>query len=187
MNIKRRNNVGRKGETTGYVPMSFEEFYTRKLEAMRVELKDIIYGAIPYVVSETYACKRCAGRLKLHMDGKIYCLMCQPLPTHWSKQQKERVAQIMEQYPDPDAARSEWNPPRKETRDVDVSFGMHVEEARNARGWSCEQLAEMIQKSAGGHISPATLRMIERGNNICSQYVREQLIRVLGLREGALI
>jgi hypothetical protein len=83
-----------KGITTGYVLMSFEEFYTRKLEALKVELKDIIYGAIPFITSQEYACKKCFKRLKLHADGKMSCLMCDPLPTNWSKETRACVSQI---------------------------------------------------------------------------------------------
>ncbi len=181
--------MGRKGETTGYVPSSFEEFYTRKLEALQVRLKNIIYGGLPYVTNEQYACKVCKGRLKVHIDGRIYCLKCRQMPGYWTQAIKDRIEAIMQAYPDVEECAQEWRKSRPQHQPQDrtpeaVAFGARIEEARLAKGWSHEQLAEKIIKNARGHLSPATIRMIEKGSDHCSQCVREQLIKVLGLREG---
>ncbi len=132
--------MGRKGETTGYVPPSFEEFYTRKLEALQVMLKGIIRSGTPYVVyDERYACKVCHGRIKLYTDGLIFCLVCGQMPSNWSQDCKDHVAQIMQRYPYVDECAQEWRRslPQPQPRDRSpeaVAFGGQIEEARLARG-----------------------------------------------------
>jgi ribosome-binding protein aMBF1 (putative translation factor) len=159
---------------------------------LKVQIKDAIRYGVPYVVSEQYACKKCCKRIMLRWDVKIYCLSCGQMPAHWNHLLKEQIGRIMASYPDPQQCEQEWRQslPAKQAQDRSteaVAFGGQVEEARIAKGWSHEQLASMIIKNGRGHLSPATLKMIEKGSNHCSQYVREQLIRVLGLREGAIV
>jgi DNA-binding XRE family transcriptional regulator len=177
--------MGRRGGTTSYAPMTFEEFYTRQLDTLKVALKDIIRAGLPFVTSPEYACKKCARRLKLYTDGQTFCLMCDPLPAYWSKETRARVTTILEGYPDRSHLRQEWHPtPREQSQGATaecVAFGAHVEEARQQRGMTQEQLASKIFKRDATNISLATVRMIEKGQQNCSPLVREQLVAVLGL------
>ena len=119
--------MGRKGETTSYAPPSFEEFYTRKLEALKVQLKSVIYDGLPYTTSEQYACKVCHGRIKLHMDGRIFCLTC-ALPTTWRPAIRDRIEAIMQEYPNAEQCAQEWRRSRPQPKPQDrtpeaVAFG----------------------------------------------------------------
>jgi ribosome-binding protein aMBF1 (putative translation factor) len=185
-----------RGDPGGYRPPSFDEFYQRKLDAIKVELKGVLYGDTPFVVGPEYACKKCQCRLKLHtQEGGWYCLQCAKWPSyaprHWSKEMRAKVEAIMQGYPDLEACAKEWKPPKKEPSRVlsteTVAFGARVEEARLARGWSQEELAAKIFKKGGENISVATINMVEKGHQNCSPHVREQLLEVLGLKEGVVV
>lgn len=191
--------MGRRGETTSYTNASFEEVYTKKLDAIKVELKSVIYGGLPFVVSQEYACKKCAGRIKLHADGRIYCLMCEPLPANWSKQQKERVYEILRNYPDIDECAQEWEakqikpyvPPQEprmpkapeEKAEIDEErreFGHRLKAARKDAGMTIESLAKKIKKANGGSMSYSSIQMYESGATYPPENIMAQLVNELG-------
>ena len=190
----------RRGETMTY-RTSFDEFYASKLEALKVQLKGALYSDTPFVVGPEYACKICAGRLKLHSQfGNWYCLRCalQPGATspRWSKATKAKIEAIMQSYPDPEQCMAELpfsqgkstipQPPREPKANDSVAFGARVEEARQALEMSQEELAAKIFKKDGENISRSTINMVERGHQNCSLHIREQLEEILGLKEGVI-
>jgi hypothetical protein len=184
----------KRDQTTSYTKTSFDEFYQRKLEALKVQLKGIIYD-IPFVVSQEFACWHCGSRIKLHTNGHILCLMCEPLPLHWSKEMQERVCDVLRGYPDINESVEAWRKslpePEPEPRPRDlasksIGFGARVEEARQALGWTSSELASKIFRKDGGNIAASTVGMIEKGQG-CSAFVREQLEKVLGLQEGVAV
>src|SRR5437868_13404045 len=87
---------------------SFDVFYTRKLDALKIELKAVIRMGIPYTVGATYACVLCQGRIFLHTcEGQIRCMLCQ-MPTLWPRDVQTRVTTILQSYPSLEAAHVEW-------------------------------------------------------------------------------
>src|SRR2546430_2174356 len=89
-----------------------ESFYTRKLEALVIELKAVIKGDVPYVVGSEYACRLCSGRIKLHTQGQILCMKCcmppELMPPLWSKDTKRCVFRILIKYPNLEECKVEW-------------------------------------------------------------------------------
>src|SRR6267143_211276 len=86
---------------------SFDDFYRRKLDMLNIKLKNVIKGSIPFVVGPEYACGMCHRRIKLHIDGRIYCLSCQR-PWGLSKAQNDVVVEIMRGYPKLEECADEW-------------------------------------------------------------------------------
>jgi ribosome-binding protein aMBF1 (putative translation factor) len=172
-----------------------DELYSKKLEALVVELKSIMYGDIPFATSADYACKFCQGRIKLHThDGKWYCLRCALRPgaiaPRWSKVTREHVEAIMAGYPE-EVVRITTKITRQERityhdRTIEnVAFGARIEEARQALGWTQEELALRILKKHGKQpVAISTIHSIERGIHHPSEHLREQLEVVLGLKEA---
>jgi ribosome-binding protein aMBF1 (putative translation factor) len=172
-----------------------DEQYSKDLETLVIELKSIMYGDIPFATSADYACKICAGRIKLHTpDGKWYCLRCVlrsgAVAPRWTKQTRERVAEIMSQYPEEPAAILREVARRQTYRDraiADVAFGARVEEARQALGWSQEELSlKVMKKRTNTPVAISTIHSIERGIHHPSEHLREQLENILGLK-GAMV
>src|SRR5260370_1424323 len=170
--------MGRRGETVSYTTHSFEEIYSKKLDAIKVQIKDIIYN--PFVVGPEYACKKCSCRLRLHtQEGGWYCLRCILQPganaPRWSKATRAQVAEIMTDYPDEQQCYSEWEskqikpyvPPQeprmpKAPEDQErVEFGKRLKEARKARGLTIGQLASQIRKVNGASMSFSSIQMYE--------------------------
>src|SRR4051812_33429844 len=110
-NVKWRNNVGRKGETTSYVPMGFEEFYTRKLNEFCARLRSIVFDTV-YIVGQERQC-RCGCRIMVRQCGyeQDRCVRCVPIRSRDSK----AMALMIKEYPDPKVCAKEWRPPKKET------------------------------------------------------------------------
>jgi hypothetical protein len=144
-------------------PLSPDEIYTRQLEALVLQLKLLLCIGTPFVTSADYACKVCQGRIKLHQDERWYCLRCVLQPgaasPRWTEATRERIVEIMAGYPE--EAVENLVPPKNHKarmtyhdRSVEkVAFGARVEEARQARGWSQEELAAKIMKKDGNPIS----------------------------------
>jgi ribosome-binding protein aMBF1 (putative translation factor) len=114
--------MGRKGETVSYSPPSFEECYSKKLNELKVQLKGVLYGDTPFVVSQEYACKKeisreperkCSGRVHIHTQaGKWLCLLCAlrlgGQAPRWSKETRAKIEEIMQGYPDQQQCLEEW-------------------------------------------------------------------------------
>lgn len=171
----------------------FADFYTRKLEALKIQLKEIIKGDTPYVTDENYACKVCAGRVKLHAQGRMYCLCCD-MPTTWTKAFTARVVEIMMGYPDVDECAKEWEAlqntptPREVSfariagKQGDIELGKRIREARETKGWSREDLAKQVFKPFfQGSIAPSSIQAYENGNANPSKHVLEQIKQLLEL------
>lgn len=170
----------------------FADFYTRKLEALLKDLKDIIKGDTPYITDEKYACKICAGRVKLHAQGRMYCLCCD-MPATWTKPFTARVVEIMMGYPDVDECAEEWRalqhaPTPHElsfariVKQGDIELGRRIRAARIARGWSREDLASRVFKPFfQGTVAPSTIMAYENASSNPSEHVLDQLKQILGL------
>ncbi len=162
--------------------VTIEEVFSRKLEALCAQIRDIIYYGTVYTVSSEYCCKLCKCRILVRGNERIYCVRCQPVP-FWGEAMSASVAQLLQQYPTLQECQTESRPSQpKDIPPENVAFGVRIEEARIKLGMSREDLASQIKKDNGDHLAAPTIRAIERGQS-CSQSVREQLIRVLGLRE----
>ncbi len=195
--------MGRRGETVSYTNTSFEETYSKKLDAIKVQLKGIIYGGLPFTVSQEYACKKCAGRIKLHADGRMYCMLCVLRPgaqaPNWPRATKERIVEIMAGYPDYEACYQEWEakqikpyiPPQEarmpkmpaEKQEIDqerMEFGRRLKEARKAKGLTIEQLASQIRKVNGASMSFSSVQMYESGATYPPDHILDQLVKILG-------
>jgi ribosome-binding protein aMBF1 (putative translation factor) len=171
---------------------SFESFYAKKLEALRIELNKIIVGDNPYITGDEYACFMCRGRVKVRSQCRVYCLQCQT-PLGWTKAQISIVARIMKGYPSIEESRKEWEalqqaPTPHEisfarvTKQGDIELGKRIREARITKGWSREDLAMQVFKQfCQGNIAPSSIQAYENGNANPSQHVLEQLQKLLGL------
>ncbi len=185
--------MGRRGETVSYTTHSFEETYSKKLDAIKVQIKDIIYN--PFVVGPEYACKKCSCRLRLHtQEGGWYCLACAMHPggpsPRWSKETRAQIVEIMAGYADEQKCYSEWEaryvPPQeprmpKAPEDQErVEFGKRLKEARKARGLTIEQLASQIRKVNGASMSFSSIQMYESGATYPPDHILKQLVKILG-------
>jgi hypothetical protein len=170
---------------------TFESFYARKLEALKIQLKEIIKGDLPYVTSETYACKVCASRVKLHAQGRMYCLCCD-MPTTWTKDFKARVVEVMRGYPDVDECVEEWRALQNAPSPHEVSFariakqgdpelGKRIREAREKHGWTRLELAMQIKQQNGRYLSEKAIQGYETAHGKPSEYVLKKLEKLLGL------
>ncbi len=163
-------------------PTSIEEVFSRKLEALCAQIRDVVYYGLVYTVSSEYCCKLCKCRIMVRGNERIYCPRCQEI-SFWSPKTRESVEQLMEQYPTLQECQAERRAPQaKDLTPEAVAFGARIEEARMMLGWDPEKLASQVRKTNGDHIAASTIRAIERGQS-CSKDVKEQLISVLGLRE----
>ena len=190
--------MARRGETAGY-RKNFDEFYSKKLNELKVQLKGILYGDL-FVVGAEYACKKCQGRVRLHtMEGGWYCLRCATWPSyappHWTRETRARVEEIMRGYPDYAACFDEWQAtqpkfwtppaeprvPKPEPDPGKIEFGRKLKEARLTRRLTLEELAKQISKSRGGHISGSSIQMYESGSIYPPEHIMIQLVRILGL------
>src|ERR1044071_3944703 len=149
-------------ETGKSTPMTkretFDEYYSRRLAALAVELKDIIKGDNPYATSVEYACRMCNGRIFLHtFEGAYYCMRCKAMPSSWSKELKACVDAILERYPDIEECRVEWQalqpaPMKREVsgnhvrKPANLELGARIQEARESMGWTQSDLACKIHK-----------------------------------------
>lgn len=171
---------------------TFDAFYTRKLEALKIELKAVIKGDIPYPVSATYACPTCQGRMFLHtMEGQIRCLLCQ-MPSIWPRELKTCVATILQSYPSYESAHVEWKalqkaPTHRESkgkariRGGDVELGKKIRAARKALGLTQAELAHKIYKTNGGKLTHSAIQNYELAEAKPSAHVLEQLKIVLNM------
>jgi ribosome-binding protein aMBF1 (putative translation factor) len=178
--------MGKRGEITGYTSYSIDEIYAKKLEDLCIKIRAVTYYGIVYAVSQQYCCKFCKCRIMVRGNERIYCLGCQEVP-FWNEATRTSVAQIMQSYPTLQECQEASRPHRDPTTHITtekVAYGSRVEEARLAIGWSREYLADQIVKKQGGTISPSTISGIERGMQSPSPYVREQLAKLLGLKEN---
>jgi DNA-binding XRE family transcriptional regulator len=169
----------------------FSSFYARKLEALKIELKDIIKGDVPYTTGMEYACPVCRGRIKLHSQGDIYCLRCQ-MPSVWPRELKACVTAILQRYPSLAEAEKEWqalqsahvarvltgNPTPKTG---DEQLGKRIRAARESLGWKQEDLADKIYKPNGRKLARTTIQGYETAQANPSKHVLEQLEQLLGL------
>jgi|ERR1700724_1101940 len=169
-------------------PESFDAFYTKKLEALKVELKDIIKDAIVFVVGREYACPSCQARLKWHRDGRMGCFLCN-MP-RWSQPVRIAAQSILERYPNLEECREEWEASRSKrampqlairSKKGDEALGKQIKEARQLKGWSLEDLAAQITTMRGKPLSRSGLQHYEDGWEYPSEYVLGQLKDILGL------
>lgn len=170
---------------------NFESFYSRKLEALKIELKSVIKGDVPYVASTEYACPICSGRIKVHCQGEMYCLLCE-MPHMWPKDLKACVTQILESYPSYEDHKKTWqaSPDHDNSKLSKQEIGMKIRKARLALGLNQTQLASKIFKTKGSQqtISQKAITDYELGKTQPADYIIEQLEQVLSLelrtREG---
>lgn len=168
----------------------FESFYTKKLEALVVELKAVIKGDIPYATSLEFACEKCSGRVKVHAQGEMYCLGC-AMPYWWSRELKNSVSGILESYPLYEQHKKVWagNPDHDNSKLSKQEIGMKIRKARIALGLNQTQLANKIFKEEGSEqtISQKRITDYELGKTQPAEYILEQLEQVLSveLRRGA--
>lgn len=177
---------------------SFDEFYSKKLEALAVELKAIIKGDIVYATSAERACKVCKARIKLYSQCEFYCMKCcmppDLMPATWSKELKRAVFRILQSYPSLEESHVEYEAlqqaptPHEVTfaritgKQGDIELGKRIRDARIAKGWSREDLAKQVFKQFfQGNIAPSSIQGYENGNANPSQYVLKQLKKLLGL------
>lgn len=182
---------------------SFDSFYTRKLDALKIELKEVIKGDIPYTVSATYACTSCQGRIFLHtFEGQILCMRCimptSLMPSSWSKSVKTDVFRLMTTYPSLEAAHCEFEalqsvtPPRKTKSRAktkvagdkvggDIELGKQIREARIALKLSKRELGSKIFKKDNQRLSGKSIEGYENGYVRPPEKVLEQIKRVLKL------
>lgn len=162
----------------------FESFYAKKLDALKIELKSVIKGDVPYVTSAEYACHLCSGRIKVHAQGQIYCLLCE-MPHMWSKELKASVTQILESYPRYEEHKKQWagNPTRDLNKLSRQEIGMKIRKARIALGLNQTQLANKIFKEEGSErtISQKAITDYELGKTQPAEYILEQLEQVLSV------
>lgn len=174
---------------------SFDVFYTRKLDALKIELKAIIKGDTPYTVSATYACTSCQCRLFLHtFEGHILCMRCimpaSLMPSSWPKELKRDVFRLMTLYPSLEASHVEWEAMQskelaakeKRTRTPksgDVELGGKIKEARVKLGWSKDDLARKIVKRNGKRLARSSISGYEDGWTNPPKYILEQIEKVL--------
>lgn len=162
----------------------FECFYTKKLEALKIELKEIIKGDVPYVTSAEYACHFCSGRIKVHSQGEIYCLLCK-MPHLWPKELKASVTQIMGSYPSYEEHKKVWV--GKHGGDVSKlskqERGQKIRKARLALGLNQTQLANKIFKNKDSEqkISQKAITDYELGKTQPAEYIIKQLEQVLNI------
>lgn len=173
---------------------SFDEFYTRKLEAVVIELKAVVKGDIPYATSTVYACKVCSGRIKLYSQSKNYCLFCD-VPPMWPQELRTWVTHILQSYPSYERSLDEWKamqelPPVLRTRVLsgiptpkygNAELGLKIREARVKRKLTQEMLASRIYKNNGKRLSESSIQGYETGNARPPEYVLEQLEKILHL------
>jgi len=171
---------------------TFDAFYTRKLDALKIELKAVIMGDIPYSVSEVYACTSCQGRMFLHtMEGQIRCLRCQ-MPTLWPRDLQRCVTTILERYPSLEECQEEWQalqnvPTAKEARSKariragSTGLGKQIRAARVERGYSQVELGRLLVKKNGKRLTQSAIQNYECGEAKPSAHVMEQLKQLLGL------
>src|SRR5258708_4897508 len=190
--------MGRRGETVSYTTHSFEETYSKKLDAIKVQIKDIIYN--PFVVGPEYACKKCSCRLRLHtQEGGWYCLACAMHPggpsPRWSKETRAQIVEIMAGYPDEQKCYSEWEaryvPPQEpripkapeEKKEVDkerLEFGQRLKATRKFAGLTIEQLASQVRKTNGSRMSFTSIQMYECAATYPPEHIMAQLVQILG-------
>lgn len=163
---------------------TFEDFYSKKLEALVIQLKTVIKGDAPYATSLEYACKVCSGRIKVHSQGHIYCLLCE-MPLMWSKDLKLAVSRILENYPDLEEHKQQWQdrPNYDASRLTRQEIGQKIKKARTLLGLTQQGLADMIYKQQGRQqtVSQKAITDYELGKSQPSQYILEQLEQILGL------
>lgn len=163
----------------------FESFYTKKLEALKIELKEIIKGDVPYVTSAEYACHHCSGRIKVHAQGQIYCLLCKT-PHLWSKELKALVSRILENYPSYEEYKKQWQsrPDYDHSQLTRQEIGQKIRKARSLLGLTQQGLANMIFKKEGSQqtISQKALTDYELGKSQPNKYILEQLEKVLSIQ-----
>jgi hypothetical protein len=175
---------------------SFDSFYTKKLESLKIRLKDIIMGDIPYVVGPEYACRHCGGRIFLHtFEGALSCLLCAQMPTLWSKETKRCVAEILQSYPSYEESMKEWEAgqakrptPRFNSEEEaarkrgDIELGKKIQEAREKRGWNRTELGNKIYKADGGRLTKSAIQNYETAHSKPRKYILDQLVQILELQ-----
>jgi hypothetical protein len=172
---------------------NFDEYYSKKLKDLAVELKDIIKGDNPYATSVEYACRTCQGRIFLHtFEGAYYCMRCRAMPSGWSKELKAHVDVILERYPDIEECRVEWqaSQPAPVKREVigkhvkktgNTELGTRIRDARESKGWTLTDLACKVRKKNGKMISERAIQSYETGWSYPPIYILGQLRDILGL------
>lgn len=181
-----KSNPMTRGET-------FDEFYSRKLYALIVQLKDIIKGDIPCLTGTEYACRVCSGRIKLYSQARIYCIICQE-PAMWSYELKAQVFLILQSYPSYDESMQEWQekqdmaPVRRVwgtgkpvVRTGNAELGARIREARIQCGLSREDLGRKIDSRQGGKLTGSAIKMYEIASCKPSKKVLAQLEQILGI------
>lgn len=162
----------------------FESVYTKKLEALVIQLKDILKGDIPYSTGLEFACHICSCRIKVYAQEEIYCLGCS-MPYWWTKDLKACVTHILESYPPYHEHKQQWmdshaNDRLQLTRQ---EIGHKIRKARTLLSMSQQGLANMIFKKEGSQqrISQKTITDYELGKSQPCQYIIEQLEQVLSI------
>lgn len=163
---------------------NFESFYSRKLEALNIQLKAIIKGDAPYTTSAEYACCHCSGRIKVHSQGHIYCLLCQ-MPHLWTRELKLAVSRILENYPSYEENKKEWgdNPSRDLVKEAKQGLGQKIRQARIALGLTQQGLANKIFKlhDSERNITQKSINDYEYGRTQPTKYIIGQLEQVLSI------
>jgi len=176
---------------------TFDAFYARKLDALKIELKAVIMGDIPYTVSATYACTSCQCRIFLHtFEGHILCMRCimpaSLMPSSWPDKLKREVFLIMTRYPSLEDAHVEWEAlqqvptPREKrsrarVRAGSTELGKQIRAARVERGYSQVELGRLLVKKNGSRLTQSAIQNYECGEAKPSAHVMEQLKQLLGL------
>lgn len=176
---------------------SFDSFYTKKLDALKIELKAIIKGDTPYTVSATYACTSCQCRIFLHTcEGHILCMRCimppSLMPSSWSKAMKTDVFRLMTMYPSLEASSEEWEalqsvPSPKKVRSRarvsaggDIELGKQIKEARLKLKLSKRELGAKIFKEDGKErMSGKSIEGYENGYVRPPEKILEQIKQIL--------
>lgn len=172
---------------------TFESFYRRKLDALKIELnKESMMGDWSFVPDPGYACYTCKGRISLHtMEGQFYCLLCQK-PPYWTREIRARVDSILESYPSVEESMKEWQalqnvPTPREVRSKarvragDVELGKRIRAAREKANLSQVDLARQLVKKNGRRFTLSSIQGYECGEAKPTAYVMEQLRDILGL------
>lgn len=163
---------------------NFESFYSRKLEALKIELKSVIKGDVPYVASTEYACPICSGRIKVHCQGEMYCLLCE-MPHMWTRELKASVTQILESYPSYEENKKAWgdDPSRDLVKEAKQELGQKIRQARIALGLTQQELANKIFKlhDSERNITQKSINDYEYGRTQPTKYIIGQLEQVLSI------
>ena len=183
---------------------SFDSFYTRKLEAFAVQLREIVFDTV-YAVGNSKACPVCGCRV-FHRGQQMTlgrCVLC--FPTWLNARSELQCDALLSRYPQMEECAAEWEArqgikvpqpePEKKAKTTTkiiepkqpepecVAYGQRLREARKKIKMSQGDLAEKIIQKSGKKLSPQALQLYEYGQQVTPKHIRGQLERILGLEE----